>query len=384
MNTKRSVFRLALVLLILASGGSALAAVPLDEAPLSPATPDIEIELNPTAAGQLLLSDHAAGEIRVVDPDTAAYTRYYALGSPSDAHADAAGNLWWADEANQLVKIDVAAKTQTRWSLGEPGSVNLWGVDLDGEGNVWVVDWFSSTGFLYRLDPSTTTLCRYGIPGGTVSTYVLYDAPYVWWLNWSANRLARLDPTTAPAVLDTWNLGYNASFGRALVADVAGRLWWGDPNAHALLRFDPLTEELASYSPPVGTGPEHVFLKDGKVWYTEGSTGTFGWMDPALASGQTAALTRETQELAPECSNLGPGTTFQVSSDVGSISFAQNNMDLLIDNGAWRIYQLPSGASPYALAHSSGRWWLSDIGRRMLLRIQPRGNAVFLPFVTRQ
>lgn len=68
--------------------------------------------------------------------------------------ADADGNVWGAGSSNcRLVHIDVQSKTYVNNSIPLPGCSNPWGVSIDFEGYVWVVDMSASRAF--KVDPDT-------------------------------------------------------------------------------------------------------------------------------------------------------------------------------------------------------------------------------------
>jgi cysteine-rich repeat protein len=68
--------------------------------------------------------------------------------------ADADGNVWGAGSSScRLVHIDVQTKTYVNNSIPLPGCSNPWGVSIDFEGYVWVVDMSASVAF--KVDPMT-------------------------------------------------------------------------------------------------------------------------------------------------------------------------------------------------------------------------------------
>ncbi|MCB9702991.1 MAG: hypothetical protein H6711_13940 [Myxococcales bacterium] len=68
--------------------------------------------------------------------------------------ADAAGNVWGAGSSScRLVHIDVETKSYVNTNIPLPGCSNPWGVSIDFEGYVWVVDMSASVAF--KVDPET-------------------------------------------------------------------------------------------------------------------------------------------------------------------------------------------------------------------------------------
>jgi streptogramin lyase len=55
--------------------------------------------------------------------------------------ADGDGSVWGAGvQPCRLVRVDVASKTFVNNNIALPGCSEPWGVSIDFEGNVWVVD----------------------------------------------------------------------------------------------------------------------------------------------------------------------------------------------------------------------------------------------------
>jgi streptogramin lyase len=380
MKNRQIVSLAAVALLFLAVAATAQAiTLSYQEASLRPGTPDIEIEIH-AAAGKLYVSDHAPDDLWVVDPDSGAYT-LYGVDSPSDARPDPQGDIWWTNEGTVLGRINTGAGTVTTWVLGVLGSVTLWGLDLEPSGAVWTTEWFS--GEVRRVDVSAGEVCTYTVPGGSTSYYIDYAAPYVWLINWGNDRIYRLDPGAPSDQLRYWQIpGSPAPSPRGLAADAAGMLWWADSGLHALARLDPGSSQMTTYPLPFGSSPQWVYPEDGQVWYTESGLGTFGTLDPAATAGTTTTLTTTVQSVTPDCGDLGPGTTVSLSPSQGTLAWSSNDMTVLREDASWRIYQLPAGGKPYGLARSGQSWWLTDMGRRKLLR-ERSTYRFFLPIVAR-
>jgi cysteine-rich repeat protein len=68
--------------------------------------------------------------------------------------ADANGNVWGAGSGGcRLVHIDVETKTYVNNNIPIPGCSNPWGVSIDVEGFVWIVDRTANKAF--KIDPDT-------------------------------------------------------------------------------------------------------------------------------------------------------------------------------------------------------------------------------------
>ncbi|MDC0667594.1 hypothetical protein [Nannocystis radixulma] len=80
--------------------------------------------------------------------------------------ADGAGNVWGAGSSPcRLVHIDADSKTYVNNNIPIPGCSNPWGVSIDIEGFVWVVDMSANVAF--KIDPVTyqTVLTVTGLVG---------------------------------------------------------------------------------------------------------------------------------------------------------------------------------------------------------------------------
>lgn len=86
--------------------------------------------------------------------------------------ADADGNVWGAGSSNcRLVHIDVMTKSYVNNNIPLPGCSNPWGVSIDFEGFVWVVDMSASVAF--KVDPNTYQTVA--TVGGLVGPYTYSD-----------------------------------------------------------------------------------------------------------------------------------------------------------------------------------------------------------------
>jgi streptogramin lyase len=338
-------------------------------------------DINRGPTGQhLVISDYGAQEIWLVEPATAAYTVYVA-GRVIDAQEDAAGNIWWADAAATFGELSVTANVKTTWSLTGTESFN--GIAFDDSGNVWISEWFGSASKLHRFDPATHELCAYALPGGSYSHYVLNDSGRFWLINWFDDHVLRFDPVTRGVV--RWNIGSPSGWPQGMSLDGDGRLWWAD-RSDRLSRLDPAANEITRYVLPDGAGDSVQMVEawGGLIRYTESGSGTVGMLNPEAAEGVTstvAAIALAVPE--PTCTNLGAGVSTAVTPVTGTLSWISATVTPLVEDGAWRVYQLPSEAGPYDLAWSAGYQWVTDQGRQKLVRIAvARGGALSLAVAT--
>ncbi len=379
---------LAGVILALCLAGIAAAAdIPAEEADLNPAGEVYEV--NPDAAGGLIISDYGANEVWRVAAGGGAYTRYTGLPTPIDARADSAGDIWWVDydSGSVLGRINVAAGTVTTWDFKDWNpdlEYSLSGLAFDSAGRVWIVEYFGATSRLYRFDPASGQLCAYAIPGGAVSNYVVQRGDVLWMANWFTDRLVRFDP--AGNGVTWWQLPAGTVQGIAL--DAAGDVWLADEDADSLYRLRPGSGELTVYALPAGARPHLVAVAGQAVWYSaggNGAIGTVGRLDPATAVGDTSTPDSGSQTPGPPtCASLGGGTTAPVASSTGTLAWSASTWTTLADAGGWQVYALPQGANPYGIAAASDHVWAGDQGRQVLSRTPVKVEyRVLLPLIVR-
>ncbi len=90
------------------------------------------------------------------DPDNMQWTTMPDSGGTrvNGIMADADGNVWGAGSSPcRLVHIDAETKTYVNKNIPLPGCVNPWGVSIDFQGYVWVVDMSANKAF--KVDPDT-------------------------------------------------------------------------------------------------------------------------------------------------------------------------------------------------------------------------------------
>jgi streptogramin lyase len=367
----------------------------MDEASLGQTGRPAQVNLAPD--GSLVVSDDVAGQIWRINPNTGAYTVYQGvsyedMSSPVDAHADAAGNIWFADWTNEtLGRIVVPTGSLTLWKL--PGAVAAWGVAIDARGQVWVADAGGAT--LYRFKPGSGAsgqLSCYTLPGGGISSYVLVEGSDLWLGDAVNGWILRVDLGTDgnPGAVKAWEIAHTLPEGMAL--DGSGRLWWADMGLNQLVRLSPLTDQVTGFAPPVaGSNPLAVQASGDRIWYTEGPTtgqsgiGTLGLLDPALAGGAPVAVSTGTASLteSPACGALS-GKSGALAITNGALSWAPSLWSSAAEGNGWSVYRLPAGGKPYGVAMVGGSPWVADQGRRKLTR--PSGapvHSTYLPVVNR-
>jgi streptogramin lyase len=141
---------------------------------------------------------------------------------------------------------------------------------------------------------------------------------------------------------------------------------------------------MTAYTLPVGSTPEMITTSEGRVWYTEDTSGTIGMLDPITATGTSTTLAETTAAVTPACSIVGPGTSTAALTGTGSASWVTSSYTTTVDGGGWTVYQLPPDASPWGIAVIDGDAWVADQGRQKLLRLSTATDEeyrVYLPLL---
>jgi streptogramin lyase len=318
-------------------------------------------EVNRGSNGDVYVSDYTLGEVWHV-ASSGVYTLYSEIPAVTDARPDSNGDIWWTDNYQTFGRINIADDTVTTWSF--TADTNLYGLAFDDMGRVWLTQYFGSE--VYRFDPTTTDVCTYTI--GAPSEYILFDDGQIWLGNWGNDRIYRLDPVEDQ--FTCWVIPGVNPRPLGLALDATGNLWWVDSGLDALARLEPVLDLMTIFPLPVGSQPEILTFRNGKIWYTEAFSGAVGIMDPAVAAGTHYNPTRVMADLASVCDTLGAGTTEAVSTLTGTLSWIPGTLMPAYEAAGWTVYELPSGADPYGIADSGDYVWVGDQGRDKLLRLE--------------
>jgi streptogramin lyase len=335
-------------------------------------------EINPDDNGTLWISDFGAGEVWGVDPSSGAYEVYAVTGSPSDAR-QAGGWLWWADGlSNILGRVSTSDGSFTQWEV--PDVTGFYGTNLDDQERLYAVD--SSNPYLYRLDPGTSELCTYTMPGNGASTYIASDGDYLWLANWFDSILMRLK--ISDNSLTSWSLPEGSSpFGMAV--DGSGNLWYADQGISVLAKLNPTTNQLTSFALPNGDFPQMITVQTDFIWYTEANLASIGRLDPLKADHTFSTLTFQNETLDPSCASISPSSTGTVTVTSGDLSWGDTSYPTIRNNGGWRIFQLPDTSLPWGIVvPESG--YVIDSGRQKLIRftpVFPPLTPIYLPVITK-
>jgi streptogramin lyase len=369
MKNGRLQLCILMLVCLLALAGSAQAALPAQETPLTAVGKAYEVNLD--SQGVLWVSDANAGEIRAVNAASGAYKVYTVGGTPSDARGDGAGTAWWADfGSNKLSRLTTGNNKVTTWEI--PDSIGLYSTGIDSSGDVWVSDYYAS--FLYKLDPAANELCSYAIPNFGVSEYLSTDGSRIWIGDYVNGRIVRLDGTN----FTWWNLPTN-SYPRDVALDGNSRVWWTDLNKGYVGRLDPTAGRIITFTPPVSGTPQMLTLLGGKVWYSQQGPGRVVKLDSVVASGITATVTSGSQVTSPSCSTLMPQAPVDITPTSGQASWTGQQYQTVLDQSGWQIYAMPAGGAPWGIA-ATDKIWLVDQGRQVLAKVSP-SSSLYLPMV---
>jgi streptogramin lyase len=320
-------------------------------------------ELNIDQGGELWISDMSAGEIWRVNPANGSYQVYTVSGSPVDAR-QSDGRLWWADgRSNSLNQVSISDGSFTQWQV--PDAYGFLGTNLDARGRFYATD--SSNPFLYRLDPSDSSLCTFSLPGFGASNYIVRFGDYLWLGDSFDSIIIRLD--TVEEQLSWWSLAAESSpFGMAV--DEAGNLWFADQGTSSITQLDPTTNQLNSYILPDGNYPQMLAIQSGIIWFTEQNLPDIGRLDPQAADHTVSSLTYATYQSNPNCNQVSPSTSGTVQITTGKIDMQKISSNPVVNTSGWQFFRLSESSNPWGIGLTDAGF-VVDPGQQMLLRFEP-------------
>lgn len=230
---------------------------------------------------------------------------------------------------------------------GLPGQ-NLYEVNADGAGNVWVTD---INGEIWQVEATSGKYTRYTVTYPTVSG-ISFPSPvdargagdYFYWADNSANLLGRAKVSDGSYLV--WPVTVNAEavggfYGTAV--DGAGRLWatdWYVPRLFSLEIGLDGKGNLCRYDLQASTTVNYLSYRDGSLWF---SVSTSGDPTPVPPNPPTPADYR----------------FFRL--DVTPPSADAKKLD---------YWTLPDGSDPFGLAAvDSGHVWFADQGKNEINQI---------------
>ena len=164
--------------------------------------------------------------------------------------------------------------------------------------------------------------------------------------------------------------------------DAQGNIWFGEMNANQLVRLDPHTGAVTSWTPPgARNGLMRIAVdRQGMIWFAEQNANYIGRFTPATQTFHTYPLGAVSGRIA------GPqDLAFDTS---GVLWFTETSGERIgrLDprTGAIRSYPLPAptGAAlgyPFSLAVApDGAIWYGNLAGRSIGRLDPRTAAVTL------
>lgn len=124
--------------------------------------------------------------------------------------------------------------------------------------------WAAGSDHLFRIDPATNEVDPDPIPISDDGFFVTYAFGSLWYADYEANLVQRLDPATGEVLAEIPSGPNPEGFA---VAD--GSLWVANHRGGSVTRIDPATNTVLATVEvgPVGpSGPQELTAADGKVW----------------------------------------------------------------------------------------------------------------------
>ena len=272
------------------------------------------------------------------------------------------GSIWVSNGPTQTVmRLDPSTNALLATiSVPDPASVLA-----VGAGAVWVTSFPGNT--VTRIDPvtnsasGTISLAPAGL--GPVGITVGYG--YVWVANHDGQpttSVAKIDPATL-AVVDVIPLGSLSFAGPNWMSAGAGSIWTDVPNINAVVRIDPVTDQVIATIPDKGVCGA-LAASNTAVWVAGG--GGPGCLpgitriDPSTNT-VTARLNAggQTNPLALGAGTLWYGTA--ISNVLGRVDTTTNQV----------VGQLKLPGAAFGLSAAYGYVWATDRDDGLLLKFRP-------------
>jgi streptogramin lyase len=318
------------------------------------------LEINPDAAGNLIVSDDG-GIIWKIHPKTGEYTLYdTTLTGLTDAHA-VSGGYWFTNTNNIVAFFDSVNSYQ--WEFLEDGlsqaDYHFGAVDLDAAGNVWIAEVISATSRLYRVtrgQNNTAIICPLikaaGDPAyGTYAYDMVSYAGYLWYYNHFADWIVRFNPVpdiNQEFTLDFWPTGIlpGSIEGRGIQFDDSGSLWISGGGSGTILRFNPATNLLDTFTVPVRDqvvpSIEGVTVNGSQIWYADlkGSVGVLDMAAPHTITDLSNTSGSLKLKFASPCASIPAVVVPLYTSQSGTLSFTERTVTPDTSHPGWMIYPL--------------------------------------------
>jgi streptogramin lyase len=124
---------------------------------------------------------------------------------------------------------------------------------------------------IWRFSATSRTFSQFPIPtaGADPFDVAVYGNGIVWFTEFQANRIGRLDPATG-VITETVVTGDP----RQITIATDGTVWFTERFANAVGHLDPLTSQVTLFPLAAGAGPEGMAAApDGSVWFTQSAAG---------------------------------------------------------------------------------------------------------------
>lgn len=200
------------------------------------------------------------------------------------------------------------------------------------------------------------TIQEFPVPFGSKPHDVapMPNGSFVWYTAQGSGELGRLDPSTGK----THHIALGGgSAPHGVIVGPDGALWITDGGLNAIVRVDPLTEEVMIYPLPIDSGYSNLntatFDHNGSLWFT-GQSGIYGRLDPQ--DGEIEVFPAPRGHGPYGISTTTNGTVYYSSlagNYVARIDLESGNSSILepptADQGARRVWP-----------DSQGRIWVSE------------------------
>jgi virginiamycin B lyase len=165
------------------------------------------------------------------------------------------------------VVLDVVAPVDEQ---GNPITTAL-GNGIAARGNdIWFTDFINNS--LWRYNVLSEEFKQFEVPTQGANPYdvAVDDNGIVWFTEFHANQIGRLDPATE-VITETAVQGDP----RHITIASDGSVWFTERFSHAIGRLDPSNNnEVTEFPLTFGVGPEDIVAApDGSVWFTQSSAG---------------------------------------------------------------------------------------------------------------
>lgn len=220
--------------------------------------PDGDAWVTDQGLNALVRVDHDTLEVEshVADVDVSMHTAAFAPN----------GMLWFTGQAGYVGRFDPATGEM---DLFETGGGGPYGITVTPVGDVYFAALSGS--YVGRVDPRTGAIARLDPPTPDQGARRVWtdSTGSIWTSYWNTGHLARYEPE-----LDEWKewrLPGDSPQAYAVYVDETDRPWVSDfGDEHALVRFDPATEEFETVPLPTAGGEVRQLLgRPGEVWGAE-------------------------------------------------------------------------------------------------------------------